>query len=222
MSPADLDEARRLLARLTVLLGVPETYAPPASGVPLSLTKQDYLDAAQMADLEVALIHTVDEVESSGDGFANDGRPIIRFEPHVFSKLTQHRYDETHGGVSYPRLGMKPIPKEQAARWAQMIYAGNLDHDAAFAAASWGRFQIMGFNYADCGFESVRDFAAAMMKSEREQLMAFVRFILKQNLDDALRARNWPVFARGYNGPAYAKFGYDTDLANAHKKWSKA
>jgi hypothetical protein len=42
---------------------------------------------------------------------------------------------------------------------------------------------------------------------------------LANRLDGALRARNWPSFARGYNGPAYAQNAYDKKMAAAYARW---
>lgn len=36
-----------------------------------------------------------------------------------------------------------------------------------------------------------------------------------------LQRKDWAGFARGYNGPGYAKNRYDIKLANAYKKYSK-
>ena len=151
-------------------------------------------------------IRAVKAVESGPlGGFGPDGRPIILFEPHVFSRLTNHRFDTTQGGVSYPRWGMKPYPKAQADRWAQLEYAANLDHDAAWQSASFGLFQIMGFNWAACGFRSLSDFIEAMRRSERDHLMAFVGFIKTHDLARHLAAQDWLAFATAYNGPGQAK-----------------
>ena len=170
LTTQEVEEARGLIARLEVLLrdreaavAAPVAPAPAAPAGPLMLVEAYYADAATELRCDVAAIHAVDSVESNGHGFAPDGRPIILFEPHVFSRLTQHRFDSTHGGVSYPKWGEKPYPKDQKARWDQMSYAGRLDRSAAYQAASWGRFQIMGFNHAACGFETVDTFVAAMM-----------------------------------------------------------
>ncbi len=161
-------------------------------------------------------MRAVNSVESNGHGFAADGRVIILFEPHVFSRLTGHRYDATQGGVSYPVWGTKPYPKTQAARWDQLLYAANLDHDAAYQSASYGLFQIMGFNFAAAGFASVAAFVAAMAQGEREQLMAFVAFVTANHLAPALRAKNWAAFATGYNGPGQVD-AYSAKLATAYE-----
>lgn len=186
-----------------------------------TIVEADIAEAAQALGVGPAEIRAVTEVESRGHGFEGD-RPIILFEPHVFSRLTRHRYDDTQGGVSYPVPGTKPYPKTQAERWAQMEYAAKLDEAAALQSASWGLFQIMGFNFAAAGFSSVALFVLAMKRSERDHLMAFVSFVKANKLDDELRAHDWAGFARGYNGPNFAKNAYDTKLAQAFTKWSAA
>ncbi len=47
------------------------------------------------------------------------------------------------------------------------------------------------------------------------------KFIEKSNLDDALRAKDWAKFARGYNGPGYKKNSCDTKMAKADARWAK-
>ncbi len=48
-----------------------------------------------------------------------------------------------------------------------------------------------------------------------------VRYIRKAGLDGAIRAHDWARFARGYNGPAYKKYRYDTKIAAAYRRFSK-
>jgi hypothetical protein len=96
-----------------------------------------------------------------------------------------------------------------------------VDRTAALESASWGLFQIMGFNYASSGFGNVEQMVTAMFESEGKQLAAFVSFLKKNGLDKSLKDKNWKVFARGYNGPKYAENKYDTQLAAAYAKYSK-
>lgn len=216
---------RVLLAELTTLFGTaaatraPQASPPaPVARIPAVLGAQDYADAATALGCDVATVKAVRDVESNGKGFGADGRPIILFEPHIFSRLTQHRFDDTHGGVSYSKWGAKPYPAGQGARWEQLQYAAKLDAPAAYQSASYGLFQIMGFNFKACGYASVEAFFHAMHLNEREHLMAFVAFVKTNNLDGALRVRLWDAFAKGYNGTSYAKHGYHTKLAAAYDR----
>lgn len=96
-----------------------------------------------------------------------------------------------------------------------------LNHEAALSAASWGRFQIMGFNHKIAGFDTVDALVEAMFQAEGKQLDAFVNFIRNTKLDAPLRERRWADFARGYNGAEYAKNNYDNKLKAAYAKYSK-
>jgi phage terminase large subunit-like protein len=53
---------------------------------------------------------------------------------------------------------------------------------AALQSASWGMFQIVGMNFAACGFASVEDYVAAMCESEAAQLDAFAAFCAHEEL----------------------------------------
>lgn len=221
LTPEEAQEARRLIARLGELLAEHEAAPEPAPEPPPKegLRDVDFADAADALKCDVAAIRAVYEVESRGQGFGDDGRPIILFEPHVFSRLTQHRFDDTHGGVSYRKWGAKPYKKTQKERWDQLLYAAKLDRDAAYQSASYGGPQIMGFNYALCAFSNVHEFVAAMSRSERDQLFAFVQFVTSSGLADELREHRWEAFAERYNGPGQINV-YAPRLATAHRKWS--
>ena len=96
----------------------------------------------------------------------------------------------------------------------------DLNRDAALKSASWGRYQIMGFNYAAAGFDELQYFIDAMHKDEGAHLDAFVSFVKAQRLDIPLRSHRWADFARGYNGIEYAKNQYDAKLATAWAKFN--
>jgi hypothetical protein len=97
-------------------------------------------------------------------------------------------------------------------------------HDSAYASASWGLFQIMGFHYKSLGFSSVDHYVSTMYIHEREHLKAFGQFISitkvsGKSLLEWLRGKNWAKFAYGYNGSDYAKNNYDVKLLNAYNKY---
>jgi hypothetical protein len=96
-----------------------------------------------------------------------------------------------------------------------------LDETAALMSASWGKFQIMGFNHSMVGFDTVQAFVASMEQGEPEQLQAFVRFVRTAGLTPSLRRLDWAGFAHGYNGPDYASNDYDGKLALAYFGFKK-
>lgn len=170
--------------------------------------------------METAVIKAVAQVESAGDGFLSDGRVKILFERHKFHKYTDGQYDTDHPDISNPKAGGYGAGGEhQNARFSE---AFTLDPEAAMKSASWGKFQIMGFNHKAAGFETVGEFVDALKVSEDEQLKAFVKLIKMWGLSQELKNHDWAGFARQYNGGDYKKNAYDTKLAAAYEKFKKA
>lgn len=85
---------------------------------------------------------------------------------------------------------------------------------AAYNAASYGKWQIMGFNAQFCGYTSSQAMYTDMSKSETNHLKALVKFFkANPNMIKALQAKNYAMFARLYNGPNYAINKYDQLIA---------
>ena len=178
------------------------------------LTEQDFIDAAATLDCSVAVIKAVCQVEAPKGGFLPSGEPTILFERHQFSKRTRYQFDISHPHISNIKPGGYKGGQAEHTRLAEAVA---LDRDAAMESTSWGKFQIMGFNYAPAGFESLQAFINAMYESEGRQLKAFVAFIQHEGLGLFLRSRQWASFAKRYNGANYAINSYDTKLAAAYK-----
>lgn len=175
--------------------------------------------ATDFLDIDPARIWTVLSVETSGVGFLADKRPKILFERHVFSRLTGHKYDESHPGISNLQSG--GYGPSGSYQYERLIEAASLDNDAALQSASWGIGQIMGFNYNAAGFASVAEMVSAMADSESAQLVAMAKFLKGRGLDTLLMKRDWAAFAKRYNGPDYSKNDYDKKLAAFYAKYSQ-
>lgn len=181
------------------------------------LSDLDIEAAAVQLQVTPAHIKAVWVVEAAGAGFVG-GLPKILFEPHRFSKATRGRFDRDYPQISYPQWDKSRYPKSQGGRYDQLLTAIGLDADAGFASASYGAFQILGENYAICGYPSPWAFALAQSQSEGDQLEAFLNFVQRVGLVGALRKCDWEVFARGYNGTAYRQNRYHERLAEAYVK----
>jgi hypothetical protein len=164
------------------------------------LNMAHFQEAAQLLGCEVAAIRAVVKVESGAAAYDANGRPTILFEPHIFSRLTQRRFDASHPQISYPSWGARPYVRTQDDRWAQLAEAYSLDQEAAVASASYGLFQIMGMNHAACGFPTAKAFVADYCQSEVRMLAGFIAFVRSKSLVDELQALDWEGFARIYNG----------------------
>lgn len=186
-------------------------------GNPAPLRDQDFAQAADELGCTVAVVRAVAQVESAGGGFLADGRPKILFERHVFHARTRGVHSASHPAISSPRRGGY---LGGAREYDRLQAAIALDREAALQSASWGKFQVMGFNFAAAGHADVERFVAAMVSGEPAQLQAFVALIKSYKLQDELVRRDWVGFARGYNGIAFAQNAYDRKLADAYARFA--
>lgn len=180
------------------------------------LTEEDYERAAERLQCEVAVVKAVAAVESRGGGFDPEGFPKTLFEGHWFHRETGGKYSLSHPTISYAKWTRAHYGKSWREEKARLNAAIDLDRTAALKSASWGMFQIMGGNYAKCGFDNVQQFVNAICAGEGEQLDAFVQFIISSGLAEALRNKEWARFAKRYNGPSYAQNRYDVKLQAAY------
>lgn len=214
--PASGGDVPKPLGKLPSVLTLPTPIAADHE-----LKASDFKRAAGALSCEEACIKAVAEVESRGSGFLGSSRPKILFEAHIFSKRTHRQHDKTHTDIS-SKSWNKSLYLGGEKEYTRLEAAMALDAEAALQSASWGRFQIMGFNHSACGYKTVMGFVRAMYQSEGKQLDAFVKFLQSSKLATALREKRWADFARGYNGPGYAANKYDEKLKDAYEKFSAA
>ena len=191
------------------------------------LIDEDFTQVAELLGCEPAALKAVQQVETGGrGGFFSPGKPAILFEGHIFWTQLKKRgsnpedYVKGNENILYPKWE-KGHYKGGIGEYDRLEQARKINREAADASASWGMFQIMGFNYAACGEESIESFVRSMCESEFKQLLLTANFIKKNSqMLQALQARDWAVFAKCYNGPAYAQNRYDVKLEAAYQKYS--
>lgn len=186
---------------LLLFLASKPALAAVTQALPKDERTKKILEIAAQRNIPAAVALSVFDIESSGKGFAKDGKMIIRYEPHIFKKYTSVVVPAQRGG--------------QSAEWANFAKASAVDQEAAIKSISMGIAQIMGFNYKWCGFDSPQAMFNAMSTSEAAQILAFFDFIRSAKLEDAARTGQWTTFANKYNGPAQK--GYDTKLAKRYQ-----
>lgn len=211
----------------------PKTLASLQGSNTLQLLKHaDLVSASQRLGVPVAAVYALNEVESQGRGFLDNGKPVILYERHIMYRQLQvlrtpeddqdqlrQRADELAKqapALVNPKAGGYIGGTSEHQRLAQ---ARQIDEVAALESASWGAFQVMGFHWKRLGYASVHDFVAAMVKSESDQLEAFVRFIeTDAALLKALKGLKWATVAKLYNGPDYQRNLYDVKLERAFER----
>jgi hypothetical protein len=190
------------------------------SSVQREVTIEAWRALAQRLGVEEAVLRAVADVESAGSGFlpAPSELPKVLFEGHVFSRLTQGRFDASHPGLSYPKWDKSKYAGSLTGEWKRLDAACALERTSALQAASWGAFQIMGFNYGLCGFADVEAFVAAQKAGALDQAESFAQFIARDLYLVPLKSRDWKAFAAAYNGPSFAKNQYDQKLEAAYDR----
>ncbi|MFL1896771.1 N-acetylmuramidase family protein [Aquimarina sp. 2-A2] len=189
------------------------------------LTQRDYKEAALVLGCEVEVIEAVAKVESRSSGFNKDGSPKILFEAHIFyseiKKLGLRPEDYQEGNEDIIQKSWSKGSKYYKggiAEYSRLDKAFMLFPEAALKSASYGKFQIMGFNHDKCGYSDVINFVLAMDLDVNTHLRAFVSFVKYRKIDKYLRSKNWAKFAYYYNGAGYAKHNYDGKMEQEYKK----
>lgn len=176
--------------------------------------------------LDLASVLSVAEIESGGkSGFQKTGLLTVLFEAHQFYKfLKQVGLDPDALMIQYPNL-ISPS-------WNRSLYqhgdAENVRlsealkiHECAWNCASYGMFQIMGFNCKSCGFSSPQELVKYLKTGQEAHVEIFLKFISSdQRKINALKSKDWATFAKLYNGTGYAENKYDIKLAQAYNKYS--
>ncbi|WP_445672435.1 N-acetylmuramidase domain-containing protein [Pseudomonas inefficax] len=211
----------------------PKTLASLQGSNTLQLLKHaDLVNASQRLGVPVAAVYALNEVESQGRGFLDNGKPLILYERHIMYRQLQvtrapeddqeqlrQRADDLAKqapALVNPKAGGYIGGTSEHQRLAQ---ARQIDEVSALESASWGAFQVMGFHWKRLGYASVHDFVATMVRSEADQLEAFVRFIeTDASLLKALKGLKWATVAKLYNGPDYQRNLYDVKLERAFER----
>ncbi|NEU10435.1 DUF3380 domain-containing protein [Flavihumibacter sp. R14] len=194
------------------------------------LREQDMIDLANELGIELAAVKAVNSVESSGRGFTIDGRTKILFEGHVFWKqlvarnINPEDFVKGNENVLYPKWTKKHYVggKAEYDRLDKAIAISKSKDvaEAAYASASYGLFQIMGFHYKSLGFDDIIAFVGTMKENEGEHLRVFARFVKANNLVGFLKDHQWAEFALRYNGKGFKANKYDEKLEKAYQKYN--
>ena len=98
-------------------------------------------------------------------------------------------------------------------QYKRLTKAYQLDKSAALQSCSWGKFQIMGFNYSSAGYKDVFEFVKSMSTGDPAHIKAFLKFANSNKvLSSGLKEIDFEKIAEGHNGagwrsvnPEYAK-----------------
>ena len=152
---------------------------------------------------------------------------IIRFENHIFWRqwgktnpqtFTVHfRFDQQkpwqgHEFRENENDEWMPFHGNQSEEWQVFEFAGGLNESAAMCSISMGGPQIMGFNHAAIGYDSVAEMFENFQKDIRYQIIGLFDFLrgagTTSPMIQDLQRKKFENFASRYNGTGQAaKYG---------------
>lgn len=194
------------------------------------LTDARIAEIARENGIHPAALLAVKLIESgTKSGFLDSGKPQILFEGHVFYKylkanvksLDMNKLCAQYPNIVYPKWDKSKYFGGEK-EWARLEQARKINMKYANYAASWGMFQVMGFNYKTCGCKSIDEFVEKMCTSQEQQLLLTLNFLKNSNLIVPLQKRQWATFAKGYNGPGFAQNKYHIKLQAAYNNYLKS
>jgi LysM repeat protein len=110
------------------------------------------------------------------------------------------------------------------ANYKRLAKAYQLDKVAALESCSWGKFQIMGFNYKTAGYSTVQEFVKGMSIGEPQHINAFLKFA-KSNptLLSGLRNKDFEKIAEGHNGTSWKSINphYASNIEKFYKEYGE-
>ena len=177
--------------------------------------------ARDLGDSNTRRINAVAKVESAGGGWFDSGLPKILYERHKYWGFTALS-NRIKSWFANPSAGDYTTDANKNGindSWEKLSLAACKDPLAAFQSVSIGKFQVMGQWYRQCGFDHPIEMLWAARNDEYAHYKMLRDYILKvANLQAAFlkissNPENCREFARGYNGPAYAKYDYHTKIA---------
>jgi peptidoglycan/xylan/chitin deacetylase (PgdA/CDA1 family) len=194
-----------------------------------------YEEASEIG-VSPASIAAVISVETSGEGFAEDGRMIIRFEPCIFydmwgsdhpSEFSQYFVCDRPNDQfrEDPSGNFTQLHGDHFREWTAFELARSLDEDAAMKSISMGLGQIMGFNYYMLGYSSADEMFDALSNSTRAQLDAIFSALSFRDASgksclDPLRSGDYVLFANCYNGEGRDQ-EYGSNISEAVESYTR-
>jgi hypothetical protein len=194
-----------------------------------TISIDDYKLVAEELKVDPAAVMAIFKVEAPKGPFLPNGLPPILFEGHVMWKELMAIKDDPkkyldpsmkgkYKTVLYPKW-VKTYYVGGEKEYARLELASEINYQCALKSASWGGPQILGTNYKSAGFKTVEAFVEAMKKSAADQMKAFANFIKAHpRMYNALKNKNWVVFAENYNGPLQAQNNYSGKIEAEYNK----
>lgn len=185
-----------------------------------TIKEEVWKNEASKLGVDPRILKAIHKVETSGTSYLSSGYPSLLFEAHQFWKYLKAEgkrpevYQQTHPNI-LSQTWNKALYKGGQGEVGRVGEAWSISPVSALLSASWGAFQICGFNWSLCGCQSVQEFYKHMWTSEEGQLKLLSGFLKGSGIVPAMKKLDFKEIARRYNGEGYAKNQYDKKLEMA-------
>lgn len=187
-----------------------------------NINDNDYEIAAKELGIEKEVLMAIASQESKHASFKAVKQATILFERHKMYRLLIKK-GNTKASVDALSKRYPSIVNEDSGghndmtSYDKLKTAKSIDYDCAVQSCSWGKFQVMGFHYANL-YSSPRELEKAMNMCELQQFKYFVLYLKKTNgMVNALKSKNWEEIATLYNGPKWKE--KNPEYANNIKRY---
>lgn len=109
-------------------------------------------------------------------------------------------------------------------QYKRLTKAYQLDRSAALQSCSWGKFQIMGFNYSSAGYKDVFEFVKSMSTGDPAHIKAFLKFAKSnKTLSSGLKEIDFEKIAEGHNGAGWRSVNpeYANNIERFYKEYNE-
>ena len=187
-----------------------------------NINDNDYATTAKDLGVEKEVLMAIASQESKHASFKAVKQATILFERHKMYRLLIKK-GNTKASVDALSKKYPSIVNEDSGGYNDMTsyeklkIAKSIDYNCAVQSCSWGKFQVMGFNYANL-YSSPRELEKAMNMCELQQFKYFVSYLKNTSgMVDALKNKNWERIATLYNGPNWKN--QNPEYANNIKRY---
>ncbi|MGF7404942.1 N-acetylmuramidase domain-containing protein [Campylobacter concisus] len=171
-----------------------------------NINDNDYATTAKDLGVEKEVLMAIASQESKHTSFKAVKQATILFERHkMYWLLIKKGYTKASVDAlskKYPSIVNKSDGGyNDMTSYEKLKIAKSIDYSCAVQSCSWGKFQVMGFNYANL-YSSPMELEIAMNMCELQQFKYFVSYLKNTSgMVDALKNKNWERIATLYNGP---------------------
>ncbi|RAV30766.1 N-acetylmuramidase domain-containing protein [Sinomicrobium soli] len=178
-----------------------------------SITDELYEQESERLGVESAIMHAIAKQESKRNSFWEEEQATILFERHKMWKYLKEDLGKTDEELKklkdqYPNIVNNNSGGygSYADQYEKLRIAKGIDYTSALKSCSWGKFQVMGFNY-DVAFETPEKMEKAVNTCEVQQFKFFIGYLENTNgLIQAMKDKDWEKIAEKYNGSSWQTF----------------